>query len=268
MTYETDAAVATVSINRPEKLNPISTEVVEGLHHALDRAARDDDVRVVVVRGNGRHFSSGYDLAEEMYADQRSTLDWSDMLARDIDVTMRLWAFPKPTVAAVSGYCLGGGCELAMACDLIVCSVDARFGEPEIRYGSGPVSLLMPFVLGQKKTNELLFTGEMLDAHAALDAGLVNRVVAAESLDDAVRELVGKMVPIPLPVLRLTKLSLQRAYEAMGLRAAVEANHHISTVMNGAGLDEQREFYRLGREQGVRAAISWREARFNGNGDV
>jgi enoyl-CoA hydratase len=263
VTYDAAAAVATITLNRPEKLNALSKAVVAGLHEALDLAERDDDVRVVVLRGAGRHFSSGFDLQEEVHSDVRSALDWSELLGEDIEATMRLWSFPKPTIAAVSGYCLAGGCELAMACDLIVCSEDARFGEPEIRYGSGPVTLLMPFVLGQKKTNELLFTGGLLDARQALDCGLVNRVVDADKLDEAVDALVAAITPTPLPVLRLTKLALQRAYEAMGLRTAVEANHQISSVLNAAELPEQQEFDRIAREQGLRAALAWRDARYN-----
>ena len=263
VTYDAAAAVATITLNRPEKLNALSNAVVAGLHEALDQAERDDDVRLVVLRGAGRHFSSGYDLQEEVAADLRSALRWSETLGEDIALTMRLWSFPKPTIAAVSGYCLAGGCELAMACDLIVCTDDARFGEPEIRYGSGPVTLLMPFVLGQKKTNELLFTGGLLDARQARESGLVNRVVDASELDAAVEALVAAITPTPLPVLRLTKLALQRAYEAMGLRIAVEANHHISSVLNAAELPEQQEFDRIAREGGVRAALDWRDARYS-----
>src|SRR5437763_15435398 len=119
---------------------------------------------------------------------------------------MQLCRFPKPTIAAVRGWCLAGGCELAMACDMIVAAEDARFGEPEIRYGSGPVTLLMPFLIGQKKTNELLFTGDVVDAAEAPRIGLVNRVVPQDELEDAVAGLVQKIAPTPLPVLRLTKL--------------------------------------------------------------
>jgi enoyl-CoA hydratase len=266
VTYDAAAAVATITLNRPEKLNALSKAVVAGLHEALDRAERDDDVRVVILRGAGKHFSSGFDLQEEVHSSElRSALDWSELLGEDIAATMRLWSFPKPTIAAVDGYCLAGGCELAMACDLIVCTDDARFGEPEIRYGSGPVTLLLPFIVGQKKTNELLFTGGLLDARQALDCGLVNRVVKAEELDEAVAAIVAAIVPTPLPVLRLTKLALQRAYEAMGLRTAVDANHQISSVLNAAELPEQREFDRIAREQGLRAALDWRDARYEGN---
>ena len=155
--------------------------MLEGLNAAFDRAVADDEVKVVVVAGAGeRAFSAGYDLGAEAAHADIPAHEWHGVLATDIDATMRLWSLPKPTIAAVRGYCLAGGCELAMACDIIVSGESGRFGEPEIRYGSGPVTLLMPFILGQKKTNELLFTGDMIDAEAAERAGMINRVVADE----------------------------------------------------------------------------------------
>jgi len=260
--YEVAGAVATITLNRPRKLNALSDAVVEGLVESLGHAEADDEVRVVVVRGAGGNFSAGFDMSEEAGQELSTALAWSELLGKDVAATMRLWSLPKPTIAAVAGYCLAGACELAMACDLIVCAKDARFGEPEIRYGSGPVTLLMPFVLGQKKTNELLFTGGLIDAEEALRHGLVNRVVAVEELDAAVDELAAKIAPTPLPVLRLTKLALQRAYEAMGLRAAVDANLYLSSILNAADLPEQREFDRIAREQGLRAALAWRDERY------
>jgi enoyl-CoA hydratase len=149
-----------------------------------------------------------------------------------------------------------------MACDLIVATEDARFGEPEIRYGSGPVTLLMPFVLGQKVTNELLFTGEAIDAERAERLGLVNRVVPADELDAAVDSLVRAIAPTPLAVLRLTKIALTRAYEAMGLREAVNANLDLSAVLNAADTPEQREFDRIVAAEGLKAALAWRDERY------
>ncbi|MGH8860049.1 MAG: enoyl-CoA hydratase/isomerase family protein [Jatrophihabitantaceae bacterium] len=183
-------------------------------------------------------------------------------MATDIDATMRVWALPKPTIAAVRGYCLAGGCELAMACDLIVAGASASFGEPEIRYGSGPVTLLMPFVLGQKKTNELLFTGDVIDAETALRAGMINRVVPDEEIDAEVEGFVRKIAPTPLPVLRLTKIALLRAYEAMGLRQAVGTNLDLSAMLNAADTPEQREFMDIVKSQGLKAALTWRDTRY------
>ena len=164
--------------------------------------------------------------------------------------------------AAVRGWCLAGGCDLAMACDLIVAAEDARFGEPEIRYGSGPVTMLMPFLVGQKKTNELLFTGDAIDAGEAERIGLVNRVVAADRLEEAVGELVRKIAPTPLPVLRLTKIALVRAFEAMGLREAVNMNLDLSSMLNAAETPEQREFMNIVQTSGLKAALAWRDNRY------
>jgi len=260
--YERRGPAAWLTLNRPEKLNAINAPMVEGLREAFRRTADDDEIKVVVLTGAGRAFSAGYDLAEEVEAPPEGAEGWRDVLAHDVEMTMELWSLPKPTIAAVRGWCLAGGCELAMACDLVVAAEDARFGEPEIRYGSGPVTLLMPFVIGQKKTNELLFTGDAIDAREAERLGLVNRVVPGEELERAVGELVAKIAPTPLPVLRLTKIALTRAYEAMGLRQAVSANLDLSAILNAADTPEQREFDRIVAAEGLKAALAWRDSRY------
>ena len=262
--YEERGPAAWITLNRPEKRNAINHAVVDGLRRALRQAVGATEVKVVVLTGAGQAFSAGYDIAEEVTDGYEGAYEWRDVLARDVEIAMELWALDKPTIAAVRGWCLGGACELAMACDLIVAADDARFGEPEIRYGSGPVALLMPFVLGQKKTNELLFTGDTIDAPEAYRVGLVNRVVAGGELERAVGELVRKIAPTPLPTLRLTKLALTRAYEAMGLRAAVAANLDISAILNALDSPEQQEFDRMVAELGLKAALAWRDARYDG----
>jgi enoyl-CoA hydratase len=228
----------------------------------MDEAEADDEVKVVVLTGAGKAFSAGFDISSEAEKGIEGAFGWREELARDVDVTMRLWSLPKPTIAAVKGWCLGGACELAMACDMIVAAEDAKLGEPEIRFGSGPVTLLMPFVIGQKKTNELLYTGDAVDAREAYRLGLVNHVVPAAALEAEVAELVRKIAPTPLPVLRLTKIALTRAYEAMGLRGAVGMNLEISAVLNTADTPEQREFNAIAREQGLKAALAWRDSRY------
>ena len=253
-----------ITMNRPDKLNALSGELVEALRASFRRAAGDDEVKVVVLTGAGRAFSAGFDLTEEAASGIAGADRWHDLLATDVSLGMELWSLPRPTIAAVRGWCLAGACELAMACDMIVAAEDARFGEPEIRYGSGPVSLLMPFVLGQKKTNELLFTGDWVDAHEAERLGLVNRVAPADGLEAAVDALVAKIAPTPLPVLRLTKLALNRAYEAMGLRQAVNANLDLSAILNAAETPEQREFDEIVASQGLKAALAWRDSRYGG----
>jgi enoyl-CoA hydratase/carnithine racemase len=253
---------AWITINRPDKLNAMNGEVVRELRERLQEAEDDRDVKVVVLTGAGRAFSSGYDISEEVKDTIQGPDEWRSVLAEDVELAMELWALSRPTIAAVRGWCLAGACELAMACDMVVATEDARFGEPEIRYGSGPVALLMPFILGQKKTNELLFTGDTIDAQEALRCGMINRVVPADGLEAGVGELVRKIAPTPLPILRLTKLALVRAYEAMGLRSAVATNLDLSAILNAAETPEQREFDRIVGAQGLKAALRWRDARY------
>jgi enoyl-CoA hydratase len=255
-------------MNRPDKLNAMNSEVVRELARHLREVEEDENVKVVVLTGAGRAFSAGYDISEEVTDRIVGAEQWRSVLAEDVELAMQLWALSRPTIAAVRGWCLAGACELAMACDLIIATSDARFGEPEIRYGSGPVALLMPFILGQKKTNELLFTGDTIDAQEAHRCGLVNRVVDASELESAVDELVRKIAPTPLPVLRLTKLALIRAYEAMGLRSAVASNLDLSAILNSADTPEQREFDRIVAADGLKAALKWRDSRYGGLEDT
>ena len=261
--YEKRGPAAWITLNRPEKLNALNGDILKLLHEYFDRAVADDDVKVVVLGAAGeRAFSAGYDLGAEATGSYGRAHEWHKVLGVDIDATMHLWQLPKPTIAAVRGYCLAGGCELAMACDIIISTESGQFGEPEIRYGSGPVTLLMPFILGQKKTNELLFTGDMIDAETAERVGMINRVVADEELESTVEELVRKIAPTPLPVLRLTKIALVRAYEAMGLREAVNMNLDLSSMLNSADTPEQLEFMEIVRTQGLKAALAWRDNRY------
>lgn len=260
--YEVDGPVATITLNRPDKLNALSTEVVLELDKRIAQASADDSIKVVLIAANGRAFSAGFDINDEIDDGTETPLDWQPVLQRDADVTMRIWSSPKPTIAVVQGYCLAGACEIAMACDMIIASDDAKFGEPEIQYGSGPVTLLMPFILGQKKTNELLFTGDTIGADEALSLGLINKVVTREDLESTARKLALRIAPTPLPILRLTKQSLNRAYEAKGLRVAVNANIDISAILNGANTPEQQEFDKVAAEKGLKAALAWRDERY------
>jgi enoyl-CoA hydratase len=260
--YERRGPSAWITLNRPDKLNALSHELRDALSAALQRAADDDEVRVVVLTGNGRAFSAGYDMSEEAAISLASAAEWRSELAADVDVTMQLWRLSKPTIALVRGWCLAGGLETAMAADLLVCTPDARFGEPEIRYGSGPVALLMPYVLNQRVTRELLFTGDTIDADEALRVGLVNRVVAADRIEEEVSRLVARIAPTPLAVLKLTKQAINRAYLCMGLAEAVEANIDLSAILNSAGTPEQEQFDTIVRTEGLKAALAWRDTRY------
>ena len=244
-------------LNRPAKLNAISAELRDALTDAIADATADEHVRVIVIAGAGRAFCSGYDLSE---AAPETAWDWRAVLARDVAATLAVWSCPKPVIAQVHGYALAGGLELAMACDLIVAAEGAQLGEPEIRFGSAPVTLLMPFVIGQKRTRELLLTGDLIDAAEAERIGLINRVVPAEQLVAEVDALAEKLARVPADVMAPTKLMLNRAMDAAGFAAAVDMGLDLQSFVNMS--TTAREFDAIVRRDGLKAALAWRDARY------
>jgi enoyl-CoA hydratase/carnithine racemase len=259
--------VRRLTLNRPDLLNALSSELVEALSEALARAASNEEVRAVVLRGAGRAFSAGYDLKEEAEREAREgPLDvatWRRELQHSVDRMLELFDHPKPVIAQVHGYCLAGGCDLMMMCDLAVASEDAVFGEPEIRFGSGVVTMVMPWLVGARKAKELLFTGEdRIAADEALRLGLVNRVVPAGRLEEETLDLARRIAVLDPVGVSLTKRAINRAWEIAGFREALQANVDIDAVIEAAEVPERKEFNRIRAERGLKAAIEWRDARF------
>ena len=245
-------------LNRPAKLNAISRELRVALGEAVAAAVADDAVRVIVIAGAGRAFCSGYDLSEAAPGD---AWGWRAVLAEDVEAALAIWQCPKPVIAQVHGYALAGGLELAMACDLIVAAEDAQLGEPEIRFGSAPVTLLMPYLIGQKKTRELLMTGDLIDATEAHRIGLVNRVVPSDRLAAEVDALADRLARVPPDVMAPTKLMLNRAMEAAGFLEAVDAGLDLQSFVNMS--ETSREFDAVVRRDGLKAALAWRDRRYD-----
>jgi len=252
-----------LTLNRPAKLNALSGELVRALSAAIDAAAADPRVRVIVLEGAGRAFSAGYDLSEEAAGGTPGPVEWRALLAADVAATLQVLDCPKPVIAQIHGYALAGGLELAMACDLVVAAEGTRVGEPEIRYGSAPVALLMPYLIGQKKTRELLLTGDLIDAVEAERIGLINRVVPAERLAAEVDALADRIARTPPEVMAPTKRMLNRAMDAAGFRVAIEAGIDIGAIINAADTPEQREWDAIVRRDGLKAALAWRDRRYD-----
>jgi enoyl-CoA hydratase/carnithine racemase len=250
-------------LDRPQKLNALNGALVHALMDALDAAEADPDVRVIVLEGAGRAFCSGYDLTEEAGTDIGGPVKWRELLAADVAATLRFVDSPKPVIAQIHGYALAGGLELAMACDLIVAAEGTMLGEPEIRYGSAPVTLLMPYLIGQKRTRELLLTGDLIDAAEAERIGLVNRVVPTEELAAEVDRLADRLARTPPEVMGPTKRMLNRAMDTAGFRVAVEAGIDLGAIINAADTPEQREWDEIVRRDGLKAALAWRDRRYD-----
>lgn len=261
--YRVDAPIALVTLNRPHVLNALSVELTDEMGRALDAAEADPQVRVVILRGAGRAFSAGYDLKETADGPPLGVVGWRRRLEHHVRFTLRVWDLKKPVIAAVHGFVLGGGCDLAMMCDLTVAAEGTLFGEPEIRFGSGVVTMIMPWVVGLKKTKELLFTGhDKIDAREAMELGMVNRVVPAERLEEEALALAHEIAKIDPEAIALTKAAINRTFEIAGLKAGIEYNLEIDTLIEAAETPERVEFNRIRKAQGLKAALTWRDARF------
>ena len=261
--YTTSGPVAHITLNRPNVLNAINARMIADMHRAIDAAEQDAAVRVIILNGAGRAFSAGYDLKETAAEGALGPIAWRKKLETDFRFTLRMWDCPKPVIAAVHGYCLAGACDLMMMCDLAIAAEGTLFGEPEIRFGSGVVTLIMPWVLGMKKTRELLYTGhDKLTAQEALALGLINRVVPADQLESAALALANEIATIGPEAIKLTKAAINRTYEIMGLREALFANLDLDTLIESREDNERVEFNRIAAEQGLPAALAWRDSRF------
>jgi enoyl-CoA hydratase len=259
--------VRRLTMNRPKALNALNHELTEAMSDALGAAGSDPSVSVVILRGAGRAFCAGYDLNEDAAEGELDARDWYRGLAESSAKMMEFLDCPKPTIAQVHSYCLAGGTDLMLACDLAVAADDSYFGYVDVRFGSGVVSMLLPWVVGVRTAKEMLFTGEdRIPADKALRMGLVNRVVARDDLDDATLALANEIAKNEPFVVQTTKRAVNRAWDVAGLRAALAANIELDVMIETANLPSRDEFRRITQAQGLKAAIAWRDAKFRGEG--
>ncbi len=260
---ETIGRVARITLNRPERTNALNQAMLGEINRALDDAERDPDVRAVVVRGAGAAFSSGFDLKEQMERKPQGVEQWRPILRKDFDTIMRFWHCPLPTIAAVRGPCLAGACELALACDITLASDDAFFGEPELKFGAGIVSMILPWIVGPKIAKEIILTGEdRIPAERAREIGMVNRVVPAAALDEAALSMARHIAAIDPGLVKDTKRAINRALEAQNMLQALEEALAIDLDIEGAGSPDKAQFMEIARRDGLKAALAWRDARF------
>jgi len=262
--YERRGAVAHLTLNRPDKLNAINVAMIEALGHALDRAEADDEVRVVLLTGAGKAFSAGFDLdMETAVAEGAPSRDAvRRALENDFRIIMRFWDSPKVTIAAAHRYCLGSAMELAIACDLTIASDDCLFGAPEVRFGSGIVAMLLPWLAGPKRAKQMLLRGDdRVPATAARDMGLVNEVVAAEALLETARAHAERIAANDWLAVKLTKQAINRSLDIAGMREALRHALELDVEIESTDTPEKREFDAIMKRDGAKAALAWRAAR-------
>jgi enoyl-CoA hydratase len=234
---DTDGAVATFTLNRPARLNAITPGMVDELDAALAAALADDRVRVIRLRGAGRAFCSGYDLewaAELMHeGDLAGPYDAAAdyrVMSRFVNSYMALWRSPKPVVAQVHGVCVGGGSDLALCSDLIVCADSARIGYPPARVWGSPTTAMWFHRLGLERAKRLLLTGDAMDGTTAAEWGFASAAYPAAELDEAALALCRRIARLPASQLQFMKMLVNAALEQQGLATT----QLLGTLLDGA----------------------------------
>jgi enoyl-CoA hydratase len=267
--YEAADGVATLTLNRPDRLNTIVPELIGDLRAGLERAWGEKEVRAIRLRGAGRMFCAGYDIdwGSEMEA---ADLDrpWDPIadyqgMSRFVDAYMELWRSPKPVIAQVHGFCVGGGTDFALCSDLIVCAEDCRIGYPPARVWGSPTTSMWVYRLGLERTKRLLLTGDALDGRTAAEWGLASEAVPADELDEAALALARRVAQLPSNQLHMMKLLVNQAYEQMGLRVT----QLIGTLLDGSArhTPEGVAFTRAALDD-VRRAVADRDGPFGDYG--
>lgn len=258
--YEVANNIATISLNRPKKLNAVTEQMTVDVWEALDQAEKDSNVRVVILTGAGGNFSAGGDLKESMdlpspIGDEPSEV-YRAQLETFLRVGLKLWDLKKPVIAAVDGYAYGVAADWVFSADLAIASDKAIIGEPEIRFGAAPATLMMPWIVGLRKAKELLYTGDSVDAEEGYRLGIYNRVVPQEKLMEEAIKMAEKMVNIPTSALKITKMTINKTYEMMNLKQSLDYN--VETAISMFFLSQEQEFAEAGRvirEEGLSAFL-------------
>jgi enoyl-CoA hydratase/carnithine racemase len=260
---EQDGAVTVITVNRPARLNSLRIpQTVSELTRALDEIDDDRDTRVVVITGAGdRAFSTGFDLAEPgAWADDDR--GWYEMANADFKMLMRIWELRQPVIAAVNGLAVASGANLAMVCDLTIAAENASFAEPEIRHLALSPLLLLPWLTGSKVAHELYYTGDEITAQRALELGLVNKVVPpGEALSEAVR-VARRISLVPSLALEMTKRTIKKTYEIMGIRDALDWHRMADTFMLASDTPEKQLLLDAYEAGGMRAFLEARDGPF------
>jgi len=267
MEYQTlridvDDRVATITINRPERMNALNAGFIAELPVAVRQLDHDDDVRVIILTGaGGKAFSAGYDLKDSADRTNPPLAEMNDKYASNHEFAMSLWHCSKPVIAMIDGYCLAGGLELALCCDMRYCSDTSRIGVLESRFGGGIGTLMIPWILGNR-CRELVYTGDILDAEEARQLGLVDRVFPRDSLEEETRRIAGRMSRVATTCQRWNKRAINQTFEIMRLHSALRYAMDAATIMRGIGSPERQEFDRIRSQEGLAAALEWRKSLF------
>lgn len=267
----TDGRVARVTLNRPEKMNALSQDLLFELSEALHALEADFDTRVIVLRGAGRTFSAGYDLtprrgqgADAVVNQYRATDEQGRRLVMGIrtgmqqivDIQMYFWNMARVTIAQVHGYALAGGCELAMLADFVVAAEDAQLGHPGCRFGTSRTGVIWPLVIGMRKAKELYYTGSSVSGTEAERIGMVNYAWPAAEMDERTIEFADQVANLPSDHLAMLKANMNRFYENMGIYSSIRSSTDYDAM---SGFTSQAYGFQEKMKEGLKVALDWRD---------
>jgi enoyl-CoA hydratase len=261
ITLEKRDLIGTLTLNRPEKLNAMTPTLIAEFGEALTEIEKDPEIKVVIIRGAGRSFCTGYDLTVGLSggSGERYTLDDDQRsLQRYVEHWLRLRDLPKPVIAMVHGYCLAGGTQLCISTDMIFVADSASIGFPSIPAGAGYVSSFWNWMVGRHRTKYMAFLpGSRISGKEAEAIGFATRCFPAEALEQETYDYARRVTKVPAQKLRLEKLAINRATDLQGFRTAVLAGAEFDAIFHfGPGNEEIRA---IQKQRGLRGAIQWYE---------
>lgn len=259
--YEVHNAVAVITLNRPEKLNALSRALWIQIDAAFQRAEQDDNVKAIVLSAAGRAFCAGADIAGG--EDPTEPLPWLEFHQKHHRRQFAMWASNKVIIAAIHGHAVGRGLELALWCDMIVASEDAKVGQPEVREGWVLWSVV-PWLIGPQKAKLFMMSGDVIGAREAEQMGLVTKVVAAGTAREEAIKLARRLSHVPPVAARAVKQMVNSVYETMGIRAQQATGAPLAALAATMSAEERgtAELERVRAEQGFKASVRFRDAPF------
>jgi enoyl-CoA hydratase/carnithine racemase len=270
--FEVSEKIATITLNRPERMNALTPSMQAELHNAFDRADKDADVKVIILTGAGSAFCAGFNQGRKVAGGVRPSDPhgkshaeflkyWYDTDSSRVTQWTHMWSLGKPIIAAVNGWAMGAGFWYQLAADITIASEKAVFAQPEVRHISNS-SFLFTALCGWKAANRWTLTGDHFDAHEALRIGMINEVIAANRFQEHVRALAKRMTLVPEPSLRLNKAIAMKGMLAAGVNAGLLVEGALGALVHGSHNEEREELFKIQHEKGLRAFLEARDGPF------
>ena len=242
--YSLNGNIAILTINRPERRNALDSETLEQINIFLDKAESDEKVRVILITGQGDTFSSGFDLKDQMEKAPKGE-QWKPILELDHRTIMRFWNCPKPTIAAVKGACLAGAFELSLACDFTICSKDSFFGEPELKFGAGIVTMLLPWVIGMKAAKAIILLGkDDISSSTALELGIVTEITENDQVLERSLQIAKHLSVVDPTLVKKTKKAINQSFETAGIHESLENSLEIDYQIESRGSPDKKNLWK------------------------